>query len=282
MIRLAKSLLRKCGFEMHRVANASMLPSQILTPTCSSGHETVLGSSPGSAWGDAFDTQQKLFEALGRNETTVFDIGANVGRTAHQYRLRFPNSNIYCFEPFPDCLQKLEERFGADASMKIVPMAVADKPGTRQFYVNELPSTNSLLPRPTEARRYYPAKDYTKGIIEVNVTTIDEFVREGKVAKPDILKIDIQGGELMALKGAVQTLREQSVSLIFTEVMFVPHYEGGPLFYETWGFLNDFDYTLFDIFNVVRATNGQLRQADALFVSSEVRSQVIDTFDQEQ
>jgi Methyltransferase FkbM domain len=141
--------------------------------------------------------------------------------------------------------------------------------------VNGYDATNSLLPRPSAGRRYYPKHAGPKETIEVEVITLDEFVAGTDMSAIDILKLDIQGGELMALRGAMRLLEAGNVSLIYTEVMFIPHYDGEPLFYEIWSFLEQFGYSLFDIYNTVTATNGQLRYGDALFVNRVVRSKVI-------
>ena len=84
-----------------------------------------------------------------------------------------------------------------------------------------------------------------------------------------------------ALLGAEKLLEKEVVSLIYTEIMFVPHYEGGALFHEISSFLSGFEYSLFDIYKLFRAKNGQLRYGDALFVSSNIRSNVIDRFPDE-
>ena len=84
----------------------------------------------------------------------------------------------------------------------------------------------------------------------------------------------------MALKGAIQTLKKGNASLVYLEIMFVPHYENMPLFYELWNFLENHQYTLFDIYNLKRAKNGQLRQGDALFVSRQVRLKIIDQLEE--
>jgi hypothetical protein len=87
--------------------------------------------------------------------------------------------------------------------------------------------------------------------------------------------MDIQGGELSALKGATTLLLESLIDIIFTEVMFVPHYEGAPLFCEICEFLAHYDYTLYDVFSISRARDGQIRHGDAIFVSRRVREEVV-------
>jgi len=90
------------------------------------------------------------------------------------------------------------------------------------------------------------------------------------------LKLDIEGSELTALRGASEKLAHHSIELIYTEIMFVPHYEGGPMFYELCSFLSNFNYTLFNVYNLKRAVNRQLRWGNAIFVSPDIRANKID------
>lgn len=230
---------------------------------------------------DPFDTQRQLIADMGKSDIRIFDVGANKGQSARRYRSLFPAAEIYCFEPFPDSITALQAQFSADPKIHIVPKAVSREKGIATFYVNEFDATNSLLPRPASNRRYYPKSAGPKETIEVEVISLDDFLREKNISTIDILKFDIQGGELSALRGAESLLKAGTTPLIFTEIMFAPHYEGAPLFHEIWSFLSQTGYSLFDVYDLHRATNGQLRYGDALFVSEHVRNNVINSYPEE-
>ncbi|MCP5279519.1 MAG: FkbM family methyltransferase [Thiobacillus sp.] len=216
-----------------------------------------------------------------RNRAVVFDVGANMGQTASRYRKLLPKAEIYAFEPFPDSIAALRERVAGDDHIHVVPNAVSSESGLETFYVNGLAATNSLLPRPASDRRYYPRAAETRTSIQVEATSLDEFVETRGLSSVDVLKLDIQGGELKALRGARSLLASGKVTLIYSEIMFVPHYEGAPLFHEIWTHLAGFGYSLFDVYDLHRAGNGQLRYGDALFVSDFARKHVIDRFPEE-
>jgi len=235
--------------------------------------------SPSGPVSDAFDVQQTLLHS--RHVRVVFDVGGHRGSTVAKYRRRFPEALIYGFEPYPESFAALVERFCGDSQVRPVEQAVADTVGRREFFVNGFSPTNSLFPRPQTARRYYPRDADTRSTIEVPVTTVDTFCRVEGIAAIDVLKMDIQGGELLALKGAAGLLRDRAISLIYTEVLFVPHYEDGARFHELCGYLATYGYSLYDVFSPVHADNGQLRYADALFVSEELRHDVIDQYPEE-
>ena len=255
MKSIAKALLDKLGLEVRR------------TRASSKGYSA-----------DPYAAQKKILQAMGQSRPVIFDVGAHRGETVARYRDLFPAADIWCFEPFPDSARALEQRFANDPAVHVTAAAVSDKPGSKIFYVNNNDSTNSLLPRNQQSRRYYHSEATASTTVDVDVVTIDDVVRDNGLERIDILKFDIQGGELMAFEGAKETLQANRAALIYTETLFVPHYEGNPLFNDLWNKLAHYGYTLFDMYDLYRAGNGQLRFADALFVSSDVRRNVIDRY----
>lgn len=185
-----------------------------------------------SFWSDPFWAQRRLIGGLDRAEISILDVGANKGQTARKYRSEFPAAEFYCFEPFPDSIAELQNQFSDDRKIHIVPKAVGRERGVATFFVTELDTTNSLSLRPATDGRYYPKSAGPKETIEIEVIDIDGFLKENNVSMIDIMKLDIQGGELEAMRGAESLLKAGSVSLIFTEIMFIPHFERSPLFHE--------------------------------------------------
>ncbi|MEX2287043.1 MAG: FkbM family methyltransferase [Planctomycetaceae bacterium] len=230
---------------------------------------------------DPFEAQCRLMSGLAKSDITIFDVGANKGQTAANYRRRFPAAEIYCFEPFPESVATLQAAFSNDEHTHVVPKAVAEKSGTATFYVTKFDATHSLLPRFTSGRRYYPEWAGPKETIDIEAIALDDFIGDKRISTVDILKMDVQSGELLVLRGAQSLLRTAGVSLIYTEIMFVPHYEGSPLFHEMTSYLSGFGFSLFQIYNLHTAPNGQLRFGEAIFVSDRVRSDVIDAYPEE-
>lgn len=232
---------------------------------------------------EPFEAQFQLINRLNNSDKgiTIFDIGAHKGQTAIKYRSQFPNAEIYCFEPFPDSIAQLQKRVSDDRRIHIIQKAVDCKKSNTSFYVNGFDETNSLFSRPLSERRYYPKNALTQKVIKVGTIDIDGFVKENDITNIDILKLDIQGGELNALRGAEFILKTGHVSLIYTEISFISHYENSPLFYEVWSFLSKLGYSLFEIYDLCRATNGQIRYGNALFVSEFIRNSVIDRYPDE-
>lgn len=212
---------------------------------------------------------------------TVFDVGAYQGEVTAQYASMFPEAQIYSFEPFPQTFEALSKKFAGNGRVHLVNTAVTSQSGSASFHVNDIPATNSLLPRPTAGRRYFPSGGKTCRKIDVPTTSLDDFCSQSQITSPDVLKMDIQGNELEALRGAEKILRTGNVALIYTEVTFVPHYESGVLFDELSAHLKDRGYSLFNFYDLHRARFGQLRFGDAIFVSERLRHDFIDRLPEE-
>ena len=220
-----------------------------------------------------FEVQKRLF--CGNVDLVIFDVGAYVGEIAAKYKQIFPKSTIHCFEPFPDSFQKLNQ-LCRDASIKTHQIAFSDKEEKTTFHTNVDLSCNSLLP-PTEGEfKCYSAKSIKDGEIQVETNTIDNFCAEAGISGIDILKMDVEGAEIKVLKGASKMLSNQAIKLIYSEVMFIPHYTDGCLFHELTAFLNKHGYTLFNLYHLKSARNGQLRWGNAIFLSPEIRTRIKD------
>lgn len=208
----------------------------------------------------------------------IVDVGANVGNTVAEYRSVFPDAHVYAIEPFEPMYEKLLVRYRGDGRVHPFNLAVGSIAKTQTLYLNEYADTNSLLPRPSRGRRYYAADNLAVGNTPVQVITLDDFARQNQILHIDILKLDIQGGEADALAGARELLSDSRIDLILSEVFFVPHYEGARLFHEITAQLAKYRYTLYHLTHLISARNGQLRFADAIYVSASIRENVIDAW----
>jgi FkbM family methyltransferase len=209
----------------------------------------------------------------GRDVRTIFDVGANTGQSVAQYRAAFAQAAIYSFEPFPGSFEILRRKCEVDALCKCFQLAVSSKSGHAKLHANKDAATNSLFPTTKEVGIWVDADEIREvDAITVPVTTIDEFCEQQSVSGIDILKMDIQGGELLALQGAGGMLQRGAITMIFLEALFVPIYENQALFHEICEFLFRRGYTLFDLYNSVHAPNGQLKWCDALFLGPELGS----------
>jgi FkbM family methyltransferase len=219
---------------------------------------------------DPFEVKRQLL--AGRRVSTIFDVGANTGQTAENYARCFPDAAVYSFEPFEQSFRRLRQNVEGMPKVQPFHMAVAETNGHIDLFVNQNCVTNSLFPTAREAGDWCDS-DASQieglGKVSVPVTTIDQFCAQRGIGHIDVLKMDIQGGELRALAGAEKMLRQRAVSLIFSEVIFVPFYTGQARFDQLAALLHQYGYSLFDFYHQRHAENGRLKWCDALFISPE-------------
>jgi FkbM family methyltransferase len=217
------------------------------------------------------DDQKSLLNKV--EAPTILDVGANVGKTVHEYRNLFENSRIFCFEAQPDLCAQIEASFGSDAKVSVHQCAVGAVEGMADFYLNAKRDTSSLLqPDSDHLSATYNAALKNVEKLPVSVKTLDSFTETNKITHVNLLKMDIQGGEFDALLGASNLLSESRVDLVYLEVYFVPMYSNQPLFGDLSSQLARYGYSLHLIYNqVLNGISGRPLWADALFVAPKLR-----------
>jgi FkbM family methyltransferase len=212
---------------------------------------------------DPFEVQRLLIPV---KSPVIFDIGAHFGETATQYRRIYPKGIIHCFEPSPDSIRAFRANIREDPRIMLHPYAVGDQPGASTLHVNKNSGTNSLLASSKDAESYWG-----KGLLEtvstvtVDTTTVDMFCEENKIPHIDILKMDVQGGEYGILLGAKGMLSRHRVSLIFTEIILCPTYDGQHPVHEYLGWLDGCGYKLYGFYRPIWR-GMQLLQSDFIFI----------------
>lgn len=218
----------------------------------------------------AFNDQYNLIEKIGKlnKQLIILDIGANEGKISQKYGELFSNLCVYAFEPFPESYTKLKEISKAKSYIKPYNIAISNFNGNQTLYCNVYNETNSLFP----SNLISPEIDcLTKSVnsIKVETITIDEFFYTKKLDSIDILKMDIQGSELLALEGAVQCLKQDKIAIIYTEVEFISMYKNQPLFLDIANYLNSQNYVIYGLYNF-NYINNQLAWCDAIFINKNI------------
>ena len=137
----------------------------------------------------------------------IIDAGGYVGDTALLFS-SYTDKSIHVFEASPSNMDIIRETIRLNQLENIVPVskALGEKSGTATFSLGERNSCNSLIERPGYN---YPNH------IEVPVITLDDYVRENNL-EVGLIKVDIEGGEQLLLKGAVETIRTQHPILLIS------------------------------------------------------------------
>lgn len=142
----------------------------------------------------------------------VFDVGANVGDYS---RLVLQEAKaigcpveLHVFEPSPRCQETLRREFGGLAHVTLVSAAVADRAGEGVLHEGSSGSElASLVARGDDANG--SGRD-----IEVPLIALRDYLEASGTRLVDLLKLDVEGSELAALRGLGDALRPDVIDVI--------------------------------------------------------------------
>jgi FkbM family methyltransferase len=209
----------------------------------------------------------------------VFDVGANVGETVAIYRALFPSARIHAFEPLPKAYRQLVVAAHAAGNTQVNQLALHDAKGVRKFLSNRggANQTSSFLPPAQDVHHAFPAHVFQLDkVIDVKVSTLDDYCSEHSVEHIDVLKLDTQGTELDILRGAQKLIDRRAITLMYIEISFAPLYANSPLYHRVASFLEDNGYDLFRIYAQSHGTAGRHVGGDAIFAERAVLKKYLD------
>jgi len=136
---------------------------------------------------------------------TILDVGAYTGDSAIPFAKKAINGEVYSFEPIKENLlkfyQNIKEHKELSSRIFIIKKAVSDKSGKNlKFAISESSSNSNCT------------KNQTQNICSVNTISIDDFVKKKNIVV-DFIKMDIEGAEMEALKGARETIKKHKPKL---------------------------------------------------------------------
>ncbi|HEY6980684.1 FkbM family methyltransferase [Reyranella sp.] len=212
------------------------------------------------------DAQVRVF---GRDTAIqIVDAGAQHGQTTLQYLSAFPSCRVVALEPesgnhalAATTLAPFDER------VELIRAGLSNVDGTADLRVTSHSGAHSLLE--VGDMRYYDEPVTVLPAERIQTVTIDRLCQVRNIDFLDILKMDIQGGELMALQGAQRMLSRGAIRLIALEVLFQPLYRDQPTFWDLAAYLRQYEYALQGLYEPqLHARNpALLRWADAIFVA---------------
>jgi FkbM family methyltransferase len=156
---------------------------------------------------------------------TFFDVGAHYGwMSLVACRRVRTTGKVIAFEPSPPLAKILHYNKAANRfrQMEVVAGAVADSED--QFVPFHLMNQgNSFLNSLVNHTAYLPAgSQIQKSTIQVHTITLDEFCKRRKL-QPDLVKIDVEGAELLVLQGARSLLKEcRCIFIVATHPSWLP------------------------------------------------------------
>lgn len=146
-----------------------------------------------------------LLERLGGECSVILDIGANIGwyslHLAHL--LRDQPTQIYAFEPVPRTFAELTRNIalnGYGETIHAFNHALGESEGALRFYVPTF--TGSVA---ASQRQLFPNESNEE--VECAVVPLDVFTRQRRLERVDLIKCDVEGSELLVLRGGPETIQ---------------------------------------------------------------------------
>lgn len=197
----------------------------------------------------------QLLRRRGFSPTHILDIGSFVGSWTTMCKDIWPDAGICMFEPQPDKKARLEALASALPGVILRTALLADT-ADQEVVFNLSESGSSALP--LLAKPAAPA-------IRLRTETLSKVVAGTPFARPQLIKVDVQGAELKVLDGAQDVLA--AAEFVMLEVALVEEYAGGPLFSDVVAYMARRDFVVHDICTIFRNTSTQsMNEADLIFV----------------
>ena len=193
---------------------------------------------------------------------TVVDVGANRGQFGLVARKLYPQARLYFFEPLPEIADVLESLFRDDLRTQVQRFAVGDKSGNELINIAGRDDSSSLL-TVTDLQVSLHPKTAIQRQNKVEVRRLDELLMKEDIASPALLKLDVQGYELSALKGCGSLI--DSFDWVYAECSFQELYAGQALAHEIISYLSTKGFILHGVFNISYDENGLSIDGDCLF-----------------
>lgn len=185
----------------------------------------------------------------------VLDIGACDGLDSIKYSKLFPLSKVYSFEPLETNIKLIYSNIDKYHIQNVFPfmLALSDQKGEAEFYVSsgrpddfsedvewDFGNKSSSLLQPNKTKDVHPWLKFQEKVV-VSTETLKNFLVENQLNSVDFIHMDVQGAELMVLKGADSFL--QKIKMIWLEVENIELYKNQPLSSDVELFLKQNGFT---------------------------------------
>lgn len=162
-----------------------------------------------------------------------------------RWRAYWPLARFHLFEVEPSNVEMLHRAFDRDPLIRINEQALAGEVGEVEFYANAIPMVSSRLPFNRQSARFVPGWGNETRMV-VPSTTMDAYCTEQGIERIGLIELDVQGGELDALRGAAALLGRRAFGALIVEVFTTELYQGVPLEPAVSDYLATFGYRQVD------------------------------------
>ncbi|MFM7327138.1 MAG: FkbM family methyltransferase, partial [Bacteroidota bacterium] len=173
-------------------------------------------------------------------DMVLVDAGANIGLFTVFAARRLNSGTVIAFEPVPSMARWLEENITINRlnNVIIAPCGLSDAAGVLPIY--EIESSHEGL------STLYPGTLEQSSVTEVPVKRLDDLFSSYGTNRLDFIKIDIEGGELPALRGATECLKKFRPA-VMVEINQGTYASAGYTPADVYEFFRSLDYRPYEI-----------------------------------
>src|SRR6184192_1591404 len=151
--------------------------------------------------------ERELLRKILFQGAVVVDVGANIGiYSRFLSRCVGPTGLVHSFEPSPDNFRRLCAATRDLSNVRLTQAAVGERSGECKLYVSDKLNVD---------HRAYKADGDSRRAIPTEMVTLNDYFKPGQ--RVDLIKIDIQGYELHALRGANRVLADNPNAKLLLE-----------------------------------------------------------------
>lgn len=170
----------------------------------------LLGRGSGMGWALESEVAAAI-NCIKRADPIVFDVGANIGEWSRHYRELTGSGLLFMFEPQPACQDAIISKNIINS--QLVRSAVGNQTGAMKLYTSSPTDGSASL----HERHDSFFDELTYEAIDVEVLSLDDFIKQQNLDFIDFIKFDIEGHELDALKGLMKALTAGKIGALSFE-----------------------------------------------------------------
>lgn len=174
------------------------------------------GATAGDIWAGLRCERQEVTFILSALQPGMifFDVGANAGLFAISAAKKIGSKGVFAFEPCSSTCELLKQNLQLNglAGVNVIQSALGDSVGNGVLQINARgrDGLNTL------GQATHPDSKVV-GQEDVRITTMDVYMKERNIPRVDVMKVDIEGAELMMFRGARELLARADAPLILYE-----------------------------------------------------------------
>ena len=156
----------------------------------------------------ADQAERRLLRQILVPGAVAVDAGANIGIYS-QFLARCvgPTGAVYSFEPAPENFERLRAAMREFSNVNVLQVAVGERSGRSQVYLSDTLNVD---------HRTYLTANLARRVVQIEMVALDDYFKPGQ--RVDLIKMDIQGYELHALRGAGRVLADNPNAKLLLEL----------------------------------------------------------------